>query len=157
MHEFRTFESMKQITKRIIVFGAAAVAIVIFALWSASLRFNNSTPANPTPFGTTSSSVEFIINSSGTINKYITGIPQPGENSFTLLQEVLASNSIPFGYKSYPGMGNLVTQIGNIKNGADSRYWQYFVNGNYMTVGADTYIPHPGDTIEWEFISSSGQ
>ncbi len=44
-----------------------------------------------------------------------------------------------------------VDSIGPYVGGDDNRYWQYYVNGEYATVGADKIIIKNGDVIEWRF------
>lgn len=56
--------------------------------------------------------------------------------------------------KNYGDMGVLVEQIGNYKNGAENKYWQYFVNGAQPMVGADKYILQNNDQVEWRFSAS---
>ncbi|HPA25484.1 MAG TPA: DUF4430 domain-containing protein [bacterium] len=56
--------------------------------------------------------------------------------------------------KNYSDMGVLVEQIGNYKNGAENKYWQYFVNGAQPMVGADKYILQNNDQVEWRFSAS---
>lgn len=66
-------------------------------------------------------------------------------------------NGLALETKTYPGMGTLVTRIGESKNGAGGAYWQYWVNGNYATVSADNATVRPGDQIEWKFSNSEQQ
>src|SRR3989344_5335623 len=40
-------------------------------------------------------------------------------------------------------------------NSAEGGYWQYWINGNYASVGASEYLLKPGDKIEWKFSKSS--
>jgi len=56
--------------------------------------------------------------------------------------------------KEYKGLGTLVIQLGEHKNGDDNKYWQYFVNGKMPQVSADKYQLQDGDKLEWKFISS---
>ncbi|XKT74783.1 MAG: DUF4430 domain-containing protein [Patescibacteria group bacterium UBA2163] len=53
--------------------------------------------------------------------------------------------------ETYDGLGTLVTQIGDKKNGDRKRYWQYTVNGIMPQIGADALIVTEGDHIQWEF------
>lgn len=52
-------------------------------------------------------------------------------------------------YGQYDSM--FVDSIASVKNGEDNRYWQYYINGNYGTVGADKQPVKNGDIIEWRF------
>lgn len=60
-------------------------------------------------------------------------------------------HSIPIQTKEYPGMGTLVETIGEFRNGTDSKYWLYYVNGTSAPVGADAYVVQEGDSIEWKY------
>ncbi len=53
-------------------------------------------------------------------------------------------------------MGDLITQIGDRVNGTGGNYWQYWVNNNYASVGADSYIVKGRDVIEWKFMPYKG-
>lgn len=56
--------------------------------------------------------------------------------------------------QDYPGLGSLVVQIGDLRNGEDNKYWQYLINDEMPMVGADAYILEAGDKIRWEFRES---
>lgn len=56
--------------------------------------------------------------------------------------------------KDFGEMGTLVEQIGAQKNGAENKYWQYFVNGAQPMVGADKYVLQNNDRVEWKFAKS---
>lgn len=73
---------------------------------------------------------------------------------FSVLQSATANSGIALAYKDYPGMGYLVTRIGDKINGTGGAYWQYWVDGNYAQEGADNTSVHIGDAIDWKFISS---
>lgn len=73
----------------------------------------------------------------------------------TTALEMLRAESEKTGFalieKEYAGLGSLVEEIGDLKNGTDGRYWTYSVNGIFASVGADNYELKPGDAIEWAF------
>ena len=46
-----------------------------------------------------------------------------------------------------------VNSIAGVKNQA-GKYWQYWINGEYGTVGADKQRVNNSDIIEWKFIES---
>jgi hypothetical protein len=74
---------------------------------------------------------------------------------FDALRSAAASKNLELEYKNYPGMGILVTKIGDSKNGAKGAYWQYWINGAYATVSADNTFLHPNDLVEWKLTSSA--
>ncbi len=44
-----------------------------------------------------------------------------------------------------------VTSINSVDEGQDNKYWQYYLNENYGTVGADFQTVQDGDLVEWVF------
>ena len=57
-------------------------------------------------------------------------------------------------YPSFDSM--LIDAIGSATGGEDNKYWQYYLNGIYGTVGIDKQIVHAGDCIEWRFMEFTG-
>ncbi len=68
------------------------------------------------------------------------------------LKDFTASQKIAFDSKTYEGMGTLVTQIGSFKNNDSNRYWQYWVNNQKPTIGAQAQKVMGGDWVEWKFM-----
>jgi hypothetical protein len=65
-----------------------------------------------------------------------------------------AASSANFTFKSewYPNFrSHRVTGIAGVRDGTDNRYWQYYVNGQYMDKGADLVGLSNGDVVKWEF------
>ena len=52
-------------------------------------------------------------------------------------------------YGEYDSM--LVNSIGNMVGGEDNKYWQFYVNEEYGTIGCDKQIVEDGDLIKWKF------
>lgn len=77
--------------------------------------------------------------------------PDGSKSLLQLMKETLEKDGVVFSYKTYTGLGELVTQIGDKKSGADGKYWQFWVNGSYAQVGASSYVVNIGDIIEWRF------
>jgi len=77
--------------------------------------------------------------------------PDGIQDLFHTMKEKLAYDGIELYYDTYSGLGELVTQIGDEKNGAEGKYWQFWINGAYSQVGASSYVPKAGDIIEWKF------
>jgi hypothetical protein len=53
------------------------------------------------------------------------------------------------GYESF-----FITKIGNMTNGMDNRYWQYYVNDIYADKGCSNYYLQDNDSIVWVFEAS---
>ena len=56
--------------------------------------------------------------------------------------------------EQYQDMGVLVKSIKSFVNGADDKYWQYWVNNKYAEVAADKQVVRPGDIIMWKFTKA---
>ncbi len=50
---------------------------------------------------------------------------------------------------------NLITAINGVENGQDNKYWQYWINDSYATVGADKQSVHNHDVVAWKFTGYS--
>ena len=44
-----------------------------------------------------------------------------------------------------------VESVGGVENGENNRFWQYYVNGKYASVGCSKYCLHDNDVVEWKF------
>ena len=119
----------------------------------------------PFPFGPrpTPQSVS-VSQSAGNVNVIVTAgvesvldasMPATASSTaFDVLRAAAELQNVALEYKVYPGMGVLVTQIGNGKNGDGGAYWQYWVNGAYAQVAADQMAVKAGDKIEWKLAAS---
>src|SRR3989344_5000419 len=75
---------------------------------------------------------------------------------FDILKEVTEKNEIGLEYKDYgSGLGMFVESIGGVKgSGANSAWWQFWVNDEYSEKGASSVAAAPGDAIKWKFTSN---
>ena len=72
---------------------------------------------------------------------------------FYLLKKVAEENNLEFSFKEYPDLGVLVESIGSVKNDFGiNKWWQYWVNEQYATVGADKHELKNNDLVEWKYI-----
>jgi len=71
-----------------------------------------------------------------------------------ILNKLTSENEISLEVQEYEGLGSLVTKIGEQANGQDNKYWQYYVNGEQVQVGAAQYQLKSGDNVEWKFKES---
>ena len=86
------------------------------------------------------------------------GVPvSANENLFQVMERSAKENDLAFENKEYEGLGVLITKIGERENGADNRYWQYWVNHKKPEVGASAYVLQSGDFVEWKFIPFKGE
>ena len=71
---------------------------------------------------------------------------------FTLLNDFSNRNQLDFEYTYYEQFDSiLIDSIGNVKNGEDGKYWQYYIYNEIPMVGCDKYKINNGDYIEWRF------
>jgi hypothetical protein len=97
-------------------------------------------------------SVRVVIDFGDGTRQTFDSIPTTGsENLFELTKRAAAESGLQFGSEEYAGLGTLITQIGEKRNGEDRKYWQYWVDGRYGDVGASQRIVLPGEVIEWKF------
>jgi hypothetical protein len=76
------------------------------------------------------------------------------ETMMQLLEKTLKAATLNFTTKSYAGLGRIIDSIGDKRNGDEGQYWQFWVNNQYIPVGADAYIVNPGDVILWQFTKN---
>lgn len=144
--------------RKIIVGSAVAVfiAVAFFVAWPRSHRIISDRPAGVAEEQSVSSSTfSLAINfGDGTARRFDSVLFSAGENLFQALQKKTADEKITFEFKEYPGLGMLVSRIGENKNGEQGKYWQYWVNGKYAEKGPDAYVIKLGDAVEWKFEGS---
>ncbi|MEK9165538.1 MAG: DUF4430 domain-containing protein [Patescibacteria group bacterium] len=77
------------------------------------------------------------------------------QSLWSIMQETLEKNNIYLDYQDYGGdLGVFIKQIGDKKNGQDSKYWQYLINGEYAKMGVSSYKVRAGDVILWKFTNN---
>ena len=75
-----------------------------------------------------------------------------GDTAFSLLKRCAEKNGFSIESTYYTEFDStLIESINNVVSGTDGKYWQYSVNGELPTIGADKYIVTNGDTIRWSF------
>lgn len=52
-------------------------------------------------------------------------------------------------YNNY--RSHYINSIKNVNEGENNKFWQYYLNGNYGTVGADLQPLKNNDVVEWKF------
>ena len=79
---------------------------------------------------------------------------EEGQTVFDLLVMAAAKENISLKFQNYQEMGVFITEINNIENGKDNKYWQYTINGKYAEKAADKMELKEGDMVSWEFKES---
>jgi len=80
--------------------------------------------------------------------------PIIGQTVLDLLTTQVQKNELAFETKDYGDLGMLVNKIGDKENSQENKYWQYWVDGEQVMVGADNYFLQGGERIEWRFQES---
>jgi len=73
---------------------------------------------------------------------------QADDTAWSVLQGLAAEGKITLDSQQYD-FGIMVKEINGVKGGEGGKYWMYYVNGNPPSIGADSYILGPGDSILW--------
>ncbi len=136
--------------------GATALAWSSFASYIPSSAANlHSAAAAPSSSSTPQGNSATLVISDGTDVMLHAAVPVSGTSTiFSVLQSATESSGMALSYRDYPGMGYLVTKIGDKVNGVGGSYWQYWVNGVYAQEGADHTPARTGDVIDWKFVAS---
>jgi hypothetical protein len=72
--------------------------------------------------------------------------------AFSLLERCSENNGFTVDFTYYAQFDStLVNSINGAAGGTDGKYWQYYVNGELPTIGADKYILKNGDVLTWSF------
>jgi hypothetical protein len=75
-----------------------------------------------------------------------------GDTAYSLLIRCSEKNSFSVEATYYEQFDStLINTINNAVGGTDGKYWQYYVNGELPTIGADKYIISNGDVLTWSF------
>jgi hypothetical protein len=130
--------------------GAGTLALALVFGLSALIerdRISQTSPNTEVPRQT--------INVSLTIDNLYTKDQVRAKSEDTVLEVLQSLNgedqSLLLVTKEYSGLGVLVESMGGKTNGADDKYWQYFVNGTMAQIGADKLELKDGDYVEWRF------
>jgi hypothetical protein len=80
--------------------------------------------------------------------------PDQTEDLFAVLRRGLAESDIEVTYKDFGGdMGMFIETINGVGKGSLSKWWQYWVNDQYATVGVSSYTPVAGDVIKFVYTN----
>jgi hypothetical protein len=74
------------------------------------------------------------------------------DTAFSLLERCSEKNGFSVDATYYAQFDStLINSINNAVGGTDGKYWQYYVNSELPSVGADKYILSNGDVLTWSF------
>lgn len=138
------------------IIGLLVCAGLLVAVAALAAAFSASAPtgALQTQSQSDEAAVVRISSEGGAVFEASVSINE-SSTAFDVLRAAAAAKNLALEHKTYPGMGVLVTRIGDGRNGAGGAYWQYWINGAYATVSADNAAIHPNDVLEWRLTSSA--
>ena len=76
-------------------------------------------------------------------------LARQGDTVLDLLETLERQNGITIEKRNFPGLGVFIEAIHGVHNTSNS-YWQFWVNGEYSTVGAGQYELKDGDKVLWK-------
>ena len=80
-------------------------------------------------------------------------ISTPNATVYGCLLEAATLGNLNVKTTYYPSFDSiLIDAIGGATGGEGNKYWQYYLNGIYGTIGIDKQVVHEGDHIEWKFM-----
>lgn len=128
------------------------VVVLAIGAWAVRGFFDarTSAPAINVAQGTVNVAIDF---GNGTKNFSYVNVASSA-TVFDALKSAAMQENVALDYKTYPGMGILVTKIGDKANGTGKAYWQFWLNGVYSQKSADQTPVKAGDKVEWKFSSS---
>jgi hypothetical protein len=152
---------MKETTKNRWITGMKILApiIVIFILFGTALQTGivtiNSPQQQKDLTDTTEIKATVILNFGNNTN-FSYSISTVNATVYGCLLEAATIGNFNVKTTYYPSFDStLIDAIGNATGGKDNKYWQYYVNGIYGTLGVDKQTVHDGDRIEWKFAEFS--
>jgi len=75
-----------------------------------------------------------------------------GDTAFSILERCSEKNGFPIDSTYYAQFDStLINSINNVVGGTNGKYWQYYVNGEMLSVGANKCVITNGDSLRWSF------
>lgn len=91
-----------------------------------------------------------VVGNGWTINDNL--VAYPDDTAFSLLQRSSMKRGFALEFTYYEQFDAiLIDSINNAASGTEGRYWQYYVNGELPTIGADKYFVSNGDSLRFSF------
>lgn len=73
--------------------------------------------------------------------------------AFSALQKAVERDTIAMQYKTYDGLGVMITSVAGFENGQDGKYWVYEINGQKIAAAADQQALQFADQLLWKFVT----
>lgn len=136
--------------------GAVAGLLIFLAGYYAGGNVVNKCGPGITQDGTDYASVHILLDSGDdTVVAFKNVALSSTSTVFDVISRVSQEKNLSLQSKDYGDMGILVERINGKPVSGDSRYWQYWVNGEYAMVSASKYPVKTGDVILWKLAKES--
>lgn len=138
----------KPLLKKILLISIPLICIILIGVALANFGIITTEPPELNP--QTVNSTLIIDFGNDTINTY--SVKLENATVFSILDKAskLYNFSIETQYFE-EFQCHYITSINSIKEGQDNKFWQYYLNEKYGTVGADLQPIENGDVVEWVF------
>lgn len=80
------------------------------------------------------------------------GVDRCDLTAFSALQKAVERDTIAMQYKTYEGLGVMITALAGFENGQDGKYWVFEVNDQKIPVSADQQALQFSDRLLWKFV-----
>ena len=98
--------------------------------------------------------IDFIFDKETPVSLQYPYSVEKAENLLTVTENLAAQQGWEIDSEDYDDLGILITQIKDLKNGQNQKYWQYYINEAMPMVSVDNYFPQKNDNIKWIFDKS---
>ncbi|MBN2602843.1 MAG: DUF4430 domain-containing protein [Candidatus Thermoplasmatota archaeon] len=138
----------KSLLKKILLILIPLICVILIGVVLANIGII-STEA-PQPNSHTVNATLVIDYGNDTVDTY--NIELENATVFSILKEASKLYNFTFEAQYFEQYQcHYVTSINSVEEGQDNRYWQFYLNENYGTVGADFQTVKDGDLVEWVF------
>lgn len=108
----------------------------------------NSAPAptsTPTPIPQETVNVEIVG-----LSTYKVDLKE-NDMAFSVLQRASEENNFTLSYQYYGDLGAMINCISGVCGGKDHKYWMFYYNGQFSSVGASSQPVFANDVTTWKF------
>ncbi len=139
--------------KAIAVFGIGLMLLIALYLWRVPVsiaptlqtdRMVESIQSVTLTLQTPVESRDFAVECMGTVTCDLT--------AFSALQKAAQRDTIAMQFKTYEGLGVMITSVAGFENGQDGKYWVYEINGQKIAAAADQQALQFADQLLWKFV-----
>ena len=144
---------MGEFKQTIKIFGVLFGVLVFGVLLGVSLADIGYVPVGQSNLASASKAIEqteitvdlSIDYGNGDIQTFPSQELRSGDSVLTLLEK----SGVALEKRNFPGVGVFIEAINGVHN-TGNYYWQFWVNGEYATVGASQYALRNGDEVLWK-------